>query len=560
MNRFTLIPSELQFPESPTVDQSLQISLEEKQQQITEYDRSATISLEQVFDNERQASSIFRPTFKITFLYGNTITGTTQYLPFQYNLFYIGSVESVSSTVWKGYPQYFEFDFFRPNISDQHLDYFAKSAYTYNWSYYFTYAFQNDENRRLYSPLNSLNTWLAKDGIPFTIQPYVLNGNNLISFQCIAPHGLNVGEFAKLSFTYGIEDTFEVFSLGNGQTGSDLTIFNIYNYGYTGNTFVAGKAGTFRRIININNPIETLSKYYIRQHKVLTNTEDLLMTKAGFEKNVFLEESQLELSSLTPNRITRISKKTSSNAYSVTSAYDLELRGLIDNQNRPVSQLYLSIIHKGYTGYFYDPTRSVGIKQGWQFNITPTGNSYWNQSNTLSDSNVPLSSYTKNQGSTVYTFAYSANFKKDDIIDGDFCEWNNYEQRERVISPYYHKIIFNKNNFATVPQEYGYYYQPHNVMQVRVFSEYIETANLGSIDNVPSWSYFSNVDQQFRWRDLYTYGFIDELDNGVDYPFLNSAHYPFSNVAFRLIPEGANYNSTLQGINFPIKPLVDECE
>jgi len=97
-------------------------------------------------------------------------------------------------------------------------------------------------------------------------------------------------------------------------------------------------------------------------------------------------------------------------------------------------------------------------------------------------------------------------------------------------------------------------------MIVRTFSDYIETADLGEIDVVPSYSYFSNVDQQFRWRDIYTYGFIDELGQGVDYPFLNSSHYPFENIVFRLIPEGANYNQTLQGINFPIKPLVDECE
>lgn len=93
-----------------------------------------------------------------------------------------------------------------------------------------------------------------------------------------------------------------------------------------------------------------------------------------------------------------------------------------------------------------------------------------------------------------------------------------------------------------------------------MFSDYIETGNVGSVQNVPSWSYFSNIDQQFRWRDIYTYGFIDENGLGVDYPFLNSSHYPFGNIVFKLIPEGVNYNSTLQGINFTFKPLVDECE
>ena len=204
MNKFTIIPSELQFPESPTVDQSVQISLEGKQQLITEYDRSATISLEEVYNNERQACNIFRPTFKVSYLYGNTITGTTTYLPFQYNLYYVGNVESVSSGVWKGYPQYYEFDFYRPNISDQHVDYFAKSAYTYNWSYYISYPSKNNENKVLSTSLSTLSTWVAKDGIPFTITQYQFNGSNLIQFLCIASHGLTPGEFVKLSFSYGV--------------------------------------------------------------------------------------------------------------------------------------------------------------------------------------------------------------------------------------------------------------------------------------------------------------------------------------------------------------------
>ena len=171
-----------------------------------------------------------------------------------------------------------------------------------------------------------------------------------------------------------------------------------------------------------------------------------------------------------------------------------------------------------------------------------------------------MEKYNKTQGTTQYTFAYSKNLNRGDIIDGDFCEWNDYEQQERVVSSYYQKIIFNKNNFTTFPENYGYYYGPHNKMTLRNFSDYVETADVGEVDNVPTYSFFSQVDQQFRWRDLYTYGFIDSAFIGVDYPFLNSAHYPFENVVFRLIPEGANYNSTIQGINFPIKPLIDGCE
>ena len=97
-------------------------------------------------------------------------------------------------------------------------------------------------------------------------------------------------------------------------------------------------------------------------------------------------------------------------------------------------------------------------------------------------------------------------------------------------------------------------------MTLRVFSDYIETGDIQFIDQVPSFSYFSKSDQQFRWRDLYTFGFKDNLERGVDYPFFNSAQYPFTETVFRLIPEGINFNSNLLGINYPIKPLIDGCE
>jgi hypothetical protein len=53
---------------------------------------------------------------------------------------------------------------------------------------------------------------------------------------------------------------------------------------------------------------------------------------------------------------------------------------------------------------------------------------------------------------------------------------------------------------------------------------------------------------------------LTNLERGVDYPFLNTAHYPFSDITFRLIPEGINYNESLYGTDFAIKPLIDECE
>ena len=562
MNKYTIVPSSQEYKSAPFVDQKISVTLEQQSQQIVEYDRSQSISLAQVFDDERQASTTFRPTFKVNYIYANTYTGTTEYVPFKNNLYYVDAVQSSVSGTWKGFPQYYEFDFYRPRITDQHIDYKPKSAYTYNWTYYISYAYSNDDTKQLsYELNNSSYNWIASQGIPFSIINRTQNGSNVISFQCVAPHGLTVGEYVELSFFYNQTNLFQVYSLGNNELNSDEFIFSIYNFGYTGTTFANGVTGTFKRIINPDNIIETKSKYYIRQHKMLTDVDGTIITKNGFEKNVFNEEKQFEYSSITPNQISRISQKTSSNSYNITVADDINLLGVLDNQKRPVSELFLTIINKGYSGYFNQPNNGIGLKQGWEFNLTSPVSTWWDLPNNYSDTNIQTSNYTLTNGVTK-TFYYNQDLKIGDVIDGDFCEWNDYEQIERVVSPYYQKINYNQNVFQTTSSydtnSPGFYYKPHTLMTIRVFSDYVETANVGQVDNVPFYSYYSKSDEQFRWRDLYSYGFKDNLERGVDYPFLNSAQYPFKELTFRLIPEGINYNTL--GVEYPIKPLIDECE
>jgi len=564
VNKYTIIPSNFLYKSASFVDEKISISLDQTSQEITEYDRSQTLSLAQVYDDERQATDVYRPTFKLTYLYDNTYSGTTDYLPFQYNLYYVNSISSMTSSIWRGFPQYYEFDILRPPVDDQHINYKSKSAYTYNWNFYLTYAHNNNYEKKLtyYSETGNNINWVAKDGIPFTITNSTNNGSGVIRFECIAPHGLTEGEYVELSLSYRNSNIFQVYRLGNGNFGSEEYIFNVMNIGYTGSTFNNGVTGTFKRVINPDN-METKSKYYVRENKVLTNVDDLIVTKAAFEKNVFNEDRKFEYSSITPNKVSRISQKTSSNAYDITSAYDLDFSNLKDNQKRPISEIFLTAIFKGYSGYFNQPNNNIGLKQGWEFNITKSANTWWDLNNTNSNTTIPVSGYTKTSGVTK-TFYYNLNLKVDDVIDGDFCEWNDYEQAERVVSNYYQKIKYNQNIFQTTnnysTNTPGFYYKSHNPMTIRVFSDYVETGDVSFVEQVPSWSFFSSSDQQFRWRDLYTYGFIDNLGRGVDYPYLNKSQYPFADIVFRLIPEGTNQNLRIQGINGEIKPLIDRCE
>jgi hypothetical protein len=90
----------------------------------------------------------------------------------------------------------------------------------------------------------------------------------------------------------------------------------------------------------------------------------------------------------------------------------------------------------------------------------------------------------------------------------------------------------------------------------------VETGSVDEVEGIPNYAYYSNADQEFRWRDLYQYGFIDSEGRGVDYPFMNNAQYPFKDFVFKLIPdnEGYNINDGLFGLNVPFDPLIDKCE
>ena len=562
------------FKSAIDTDILLNVPLNQSSKDFVEFDRNSDLNLQQVFDDERQKSTIFRPSCKYSLIFKNELIGTTSYNPFKNNLYYTNAVNNaitqltIPNTAWQGYPQYPEFDFIRTDNNvigytqppNNHITFINKSASTYNWTHYLTYGFENDYDK----PMSATDPetqaswyWLANDGIPY----YIRIGNDQnpgqISFRCPMKHGLNENEFVELPFTYNGENIFQISSLGDVGFGSEEYIFNINNIGYTGSTFQTGNIGNFRRVINNNNVNETKSKYYVRIHKVLTNTECSILTKAGFELTNFRTQTKLEKAVLTPNNTVRTSIKEGSQAYNLSFNCDIDINPLLDNQKRPISKLYFTTLWKGFFGW------TQNLKQGFDFNtplINDLPSSWWDYTNPLSNTGIQQSSYVSNTPTTT-PFFYNEELQIGDIIDGAYCEWNDYEQKEREISEMNHKITFNQNFFnvpsdAVLTNPLGYYYKPHNEITIREYSDYIEEAPATGVLGIPDYAFYSNLSNSFRWRDLYSYGYIDTSDIGVDYPFLNGKHYPFKNFVFRVYPEGIG----LQNINEIVEPLIDECE
>jgi hypothetical protein len=344
---------------------------------------------------------------------------------------------------------------------------------------------------------------------------------------------------------------------------SEKYILNIYDNGFSGSQLTNGAMGVVKRIIDITNSAETKSIYYVRKHKIITEVNDAILTNAGFDQNGFGVKRQYEYSSLTPYNKSNITLKEGNQSYLLSFHKDIDISQYRDNLNRPISKLFFTIVNKGYFGWMNPPLDNAipncpAIRTGYGYNLTSSTSPYWDLQDPINYSNINTNSYTRPP--FPFTFYYNIDLYSGFTMDGDFCEFNVSEQKERVISESYHKIQFNSVLFDVdvnaTTNPIGYYYQPHHPITLRVYSDYIEEAPLSGINGVPDYAYYSNYFNNLKWRDLYTYGFIDENGLGVDYPFLNGAHYPSTNIIFRLFPEG-NITQNLQTV---ADPITDDCE
>lgn len=605
MSDIRIVLGSLRYKTSTNTDLSIPTPLVQNSKNLQEFDRSIDINLAQVFDDERQKSTTFRPVCKFQLLYENAYTGSTNYPPLENNLYYINENVSLlqqcnasaGAISWQGFPQYHEFDFVRSdyNVSgytqppSNHINFVSRSASTYNWNFFISYPYKNSYTKVLeyYDGVHSnAKQWVISDGIPFVVESTntFINGNKVIRFKCPVKHGLSIGEFAKIKIvgvSVNTNETFQVFELGNGMPGTEEYIFNIYDIGYPSGKFVSGYNGTFKRIINYENPNDTTSKYYVLQHKLLTNVNDAVMVNAGFEQNIFGMKKKFESPVYTPNNNKRVSIREGAQSYTLSFNKDIDVSSLRDNQKRPITELYITTLWKGYFGLTLG---NSGLKQGYEFNlpmnpVIKRPSDWWLSTNSLSNfvnennQPYPLGTYqtplgVKPNGQKI-DFTYVLSLKEGDVVDGGIYEWNDYEQKERLISDISHKFTFNSFVFDISSSDLnqnqmGYYYQPHNKMTIRSFSDYIETGSINNMADVPDYSYFSTTYNSFIWRDLYSYGFKDNSGNGVDSPFLNGKHYPYENYIFRIIPEGTNYiESTLHNyatLYGAAQPISDDCE
>lgn len=561
-----IVRGEDRFAGSSNTDMQINVDLQSQKKNIIEGDRSIIVNLEERFDKERQESTKFRIAGKITNIFNNTISGETSYVPFRNSLFYIDALNTVENGgLWKGYPQYDEFTFYRTRGIDGHIPFVNKSATSYNWSVYVTYASDKKTDQYLRHSVNfqdgtSVNSFIVSDGVPYYILNKSYNGKNLITFYCGFKHNLSVGDWIKTNNILDGKQYFEVYSIGDESYGNEDTVFSIFNYGFEDPQLGDYSVGNFKRVINIDNKSETTSEYYVRVHKTLTKNTFSDITKMGFERNPFPIKKQLEYSGLTPNNVQRTSIKDGSLTVGFSFDKDIDISGLKDNLDRPLTELFVTIVNRGYMGWFNNPyvnNNDTGIQVGWDLNFKNNEvDTWWNLNNVSNRDDIPNGSYQKNG----QTFFYNKTLPLGHKIMGGVCEFNNYEQKETLLSKINHKISYNPEVFDNISDNNlpdGFTYEPHHSVPIRVYSDYVETGEKGKVDLIPDYSFFSKYDNEWRWRDLYPYGYTDSNGNGLNNPFLNGCHYPFKDLLFLLTPMKRNIN-LYNDIIFA--PISDDCE
>ena len=135
----------------------------------------------------------------------------------------------------------------------------------------------------------------VSEGIPYTIKNRVVNGKNMLSFYCGYKHNIKQGDYIYLNTPINGSNLLEVYSLGDQAYGNDDKILNVYNYGFTGVTISDGYMSNLKRVINPKNSGETMSKYYVRKHKTLTDVSNVDLTKMGFEQNNFPVNKEIRI-------------------------------------------------------------------------------------------------------------------------------------------------------------------------------------------------------------------------------------------------------------------------
>jgi hypothetical protein len=561
-NKSIVLPSKL-YADAPDQDLSLRLDLEKSEGLLREGDRDIVLDLNDLFDQERNDCKSYKFYGKLKVIFKNLYSGSTDYNPLLQNLYLTGDG---SNDVFTGYIPYNEFAFLRndvlreqnltlsgnnPGGFTQDLVFTGQTGHTtitpmtapyQNWNIFLSYVYSQDPNFQMnYTLSGGTNySFLAQDGIPFE----VTSDGTYYNFKSLVPHGMSEGEYiiisgGTLNNSVPITGrTFLINSVGDATYNSENYVVNVlinqFPSGTTLSSVILGK-----RCINKDKIDTTTSTYYVHKHKTLTDINDIIVDKIGFESTLFKDEKKL----LFQNAFGVYDYLVERNRME-SVLFDFKepfvLTGLTTNLNITPTDLYISVIFRNGNGYFEYPP-----KVGYSFNFHDTWIDQQFNGDSAKETSLNYVTFTSNTSNeTAYVFQSGVTAPIGTVLTGAFVEYNISEMNERIISESFHKIVnpvfifdYQQNNptvysGASDTNLFGLYYQNHYRMMVRQLSPYIESAKTNDIYNLPEYTIYDPSENLWKWRNVYDHGYIDVDGYGTNYPFTNNCHYIKNDINF----------------------------
>ena len=420
------------------------------------------------------------------------------------------------------------FGFYNPDITESNLPQFFDLEPTrnkfdlgtatppINWNITVTYpkAIKDDHH-------------LVLGGLLITNARYrTVGGKPMVAFGTPVPHNLKAGNKVRLSNMQSpiMEGDYTVVTTGLDNGDSKETFFVVDINPDTATLTPSFTSGRMKRLYYGKEVT-----YYIRQFATAKSystqlplePNDYEIYETGFAKNAYGDP-----------------------LYQIVFNEEIDVSGLEDNLGRPVSELYLTFIKKGASS---DSTGTfTSIQSG--FNME----NYSGNVNTTTPEGLAVSNIRKMHTATATEAGFTSHTPIENGIPdnmtsfyGDIVEYSKYEAKETILQKISHRFnTLNREltgpdsitvNASAATQSItiggtrneGYIYEPHYLMQIREFSNYVEQGDSTTVD-IPT--YAVNLgDGRFLWRDLLPIGYNDGQLTTLDYPYLNNSHYFYQN-------------------------------
>jgi len=329
----------------------------------------------------------------------------------------------------------------------------------------------------------------ATDITGSTIGTYTLNESKYVKVKTSQPHKLLTNNFVEIMVgsASALNGVWKVYNI----VSTTEFIVKIDLYVNKGTVITPTPLPKYRYFDG------TPSEYYVRLFEVLT-TNDYDVYNCSFAKNIY-------------------NLGVANDSFLFQFNQDINIKNIVDHQNSEVSELYHGIIKRSGTR----PYPWGNITSHWDFNrTTATKTNYIEEISRTKLNTVGSIEKLSARTETIVNGQIVASPGSKYI--GDFIEYNSLEITEKVSAEIIHRIDILDNTE-------GYYYKPFKRLQIRKYSNTIEYAKPNEVIlNIPG-NYVTYSDGSIAWRDLLPIGFYQDFDNGVEYPFLNDAHYFYFN-------------------------------